>query len=180
MPSAKNVILALLALLVLVFGVGGVVRILGARNGRPQAQVSSATPPNTAISMAKLSDAGVADNCADVTFSGHKAIAMEKLQARGFVVLKATCKETFSGMLPLASCTRSDQDDDAQPPTRGIAYYYDLATIEGDDVYRGQCLGTGGTWEMRSHDTPEYARQRARRAASAPHHEIDSLMELMQ
>jgi hypothetical protein len=173
MPTAKHVTLVIVAFLVLLlFGVW----FLEAKNSRPETVDRSATPPTPAISIAKFSDAGIPNNCADVIFSAHKEIAVEKLQARGFVLLKSTCKETFSRLPALASCTRSDADEDAQPPTHGVGYYYDVATLEGDDTYRGQCLGTGGTWAQ---DDPQYASARSRMGASTPHHEDDSLMELM-
>ena len=94
--------------------------------------------------------------------------------------LKSTCAETFSGFVALASCTRSNSEDVTQPTARGVASYYDVATLEGDDTYYGQCLGTGGSWKIKPKSDPDYTRARARMGGSAPHHEIDSLMELMR
>lgn len=169
-PVAKRVVVAALAVL-LILAVAGRsrVRIFGGENRR------SAT-----ISVAKLSSAGTPDNCADVIFSTGRTFDAERLKAMGFVVLKSTCAETFSGFVALASCSRSNSEDDTQPTARGVASYYDVATLEGDDTYYGQCLGTGGSWKIKPQSDPDYARARARMGGSAPHHEMDSLMELMR
>ncbi len=137
-------------------------------------------PPDTTISMAKLSAAGPPDNCADVTFSKGAKLDFEGSKARGFVVLKAPCRETFLHLSALASCTRAVQDDDTKPPAHGVGYYYDPTTLKGDDTYRGQCLGTGGDWKVKPPSDPAYVSARARIPATAPHHDIDSLMELMR
>src|SRR5450432_2463610 len=108
-PVAKRVVVAALAVL-LILAVAGRsrVRIFGGENRR------SAT-----ISVAKLSSAGTPDNCADVIFSTGRTFDAERLKAMGFVVLKSTCAETFSGFVALASCSRSNSEDDTQPTARG-------------------------------------------------------------
>jgi len=187
MPHAKNVVVVLAVVVVFVLLVAGRgrVRILEAENRRSETQGPAGPPgpsaitPGTTVSLARLSKAGTPDNCADVTFEVGKQLDLERLRGRGFVVLKATCAESFPRLGALASCTRSDLEGDARPPTHAVAYYYDLATLEGDDTYRGQCLGTGGDWKIKPPGDPEYVAARARLAGATPHHEIDSLMELM-
>jgi hypothetical protein len=171
------VVLVTLVALVLVFAVGG--RKRGTGSGRwdvSEMRGRTTIPPHSIISMAKLSSrAETPDNCADVTFGMSKEIDFDHLQARGFVVLKSTCQTIFSRFVPIASCTRSDLDDKLRPLAHAVAYYYDVATLEGDDTHQGQCLGTGGAWKLE----PEYDLRRPTIAAAVPHHEIDSLMELM-
>jgi hypothetical protein len=180
-PGMRAVILSVLMVpfLVVVGGIGCPAHRNGSgRWGASEVQGRSTIPPNTPISMAKLSSAGSPDNCADVTFAAPKEIDYDQLKARGFIVLKSSCQQTFSQLRPVATCNRSDVDTqapNAQISAHAVAYYYDVATLEGDDTHRGQCLGTGGSWKVE----PQYEVERARIAASAPHHEIDSLMELM-
>jgi len=181
MKYAKNAGLALLALAALIFGVLVVVRLLDATKQPTAAESANGAAlsgPHTTISIAKFSAAGTVDNCADVTFSPSKEIDVTSLQARGFTVLKSTCSKVFRNLETFATCTRSDPDGDAQPSTTGVAYYYDVGTIDGDDTYRGQCLGNGGSWSAKAPTDPQYAKARARTAGSRPHHEFDSLMEL--
>jgi hypothetical protein len=185
MRRAKMVPLAVLVavmILTLLVRVRGRARLFDGAERRADTGAAApplAVPPSTTISVAKLSGAGIPDNCADVTFAAGKTIDVEGLKARGFVVLRSTCAESFARLGALASCARSSPEGAAQPTARGIAYYYDLATLEGDDTYRGQCLGTGGTWQIKPQSDPQVASARARAAGATPHHEIDSLMELM-
>ncbi len=182
MHKARNVALALSALVVLALGVRSLVRRPDTGNGRldrAEAAGRASLPPNTTISIAKFADAGAPDNCADVTFLVGKELDYDKLRARSFAVLKSTCKEAFPSLPVLATCTRSNEEDDAGPSARAVGYYYDLATIAGDDTYRGQCLGTGGSWGADRLDEPRNAALRARLVGVTAHHEIDSLMELM-
>jgi hypothetical protein len=174
MRYARNVGLALLGLLVLAFGVRAIARIVNAES----ADGSGFSGPHTSISIAKLSSGNALDNCADVTFAGKKEFDDKRLAARGFVLLKSTCAKSFPNSVALASCSRSDVDVDAQPSIQAVGYYYDLATFEGDDTYRGQCLGNGGSWVVKPPNDPDLARARARLVPSKPHHEFDSLMEL--
>ncbi len=181
MTLPKNVGYALVAVVVAVVGGVGLGRALAPaapRSEAGQAPIAVAGSMHK-ICLAKLSDKGLPDNCAEVTFSKATALDLDHLKARGFKILSSTCKEAFPGAVPLASCTRSDAEDDAQPPTRGVAYYYDPTTLAGgDETYRGQCLGTGGSWELKVGDAQD-AKLRARAGAAAPHHEIDSLLEIM-
>lgn len=163
--------------------VGGVGCMRSGRSGGWQASESvgrSTIPPGTTLTMAKLSSGAASpDNCAEVTFATAKPLDYDQLKRRGFVVLKFPCMKSFSRFAPVASCTRSDRDEHGQPSARAVAYYYDVATLEKDDTHQGQCLGTGGAWKVEL----EYDRQRVRiataTATAQPHHEIDSLMELM-
>ncbi len=183
MPLSKKlalggpVVLGTLVALVLVFAFGS--RTRGPGSGRwdvTEMHGRTTIPPHSIISMAKLSSIPEApDNCADITFDLSKEIDLDHLQARGFVVLKSTCQRTFSRFVAIASCTRSDVDEKLRPLAHAVAYYYDVATLEGDDTHKGQCLGTGGAWKLE----PGYDLRRAAIAAAVPHHEIDSLMELM-
>ncbi|HXN34408.1 MAG TPA: hypothetical protein VN894_21245, partial [Polyangiaceae bacterium] len=146
MRHARNVGLALVALLVLVFGVRALVRAFdtGVRRPAPWSGAASlVTEPHTTMSIAKFSNGDTLDNCADVTFGERTEIDAKRLEARGFSILQTTCAETFPNSVALASCTRSDLDSDAQPPTRAVGYYYDPATLQGDETYSGQCLGNG-------------------------------------
>jgi hypothetical protein len=131
----------------------------------------------TTLSVARLSSSGAPDNCADVTWEAAQEIDHDRLRARGFVVLASTCAQTFaSKVAPLASCTRAEAEDGSHPLGHGQAWYYDLSTLAGDDTYRGQCLGTGGDWKL----SPDFeARKASAGSGPPPHHEIDSLMELL-
>lgn len=175
-------ILVAVMILTLLVRVRGRARLFDGGERRAETGAASgqlAIPPNTTVSVAKLSGAGTPDNCADVTFSARRTIDVGSLKARGFVVLRSTCAESFARLGALASCARSSPEGASQPTARGVAYYYDLASLEGDDTYRGQCLGTGGTWQSKPQNDPQVASARARAAGATPHHEIDSLMELM-
>jgi hypothetical protein len=177
----SNVILGLIALVALALGVRS---FLGARDAESQGAALPSdggpflTSPHTTISIARFSRGNTPDNCADVTFWVERPIDFKQLEARGFVVLKSTCAKAFKNLTAFATCTRSDKDADGGPSTDGAGYYYDIATIEGDDIYSGQCLGTGGSWVVKPNDDPGYARAHARTPVSEPRHEIDSLMEL--
>jgi hypothetical protein len=182
MRYRKHAGVALVAVIVAVLGAWAIPRALGTATSQPTLSGgpdSLSTTPHTTVSLAKFASNGNVDNCADVTFWPTKAIDANKLEARGFVLLKSTCSKTFPNAVVVASCTRSDADGDAQPSVRGVGSYYDMATVEGDDTYRGQCLGTGGSWAVQSPDGPPSASLHARIDASKPHHEIDSLMELV-
>ncbi len=181
MPSARAIALGVAGLAAL-----AVVALVVRRGRDPEWEfepVSSVTGPTTAsphstISLARLSSPTTPDNCADVTFWDAKPIDYKHLQERGFVVLKSTCAKTFKNLPVFATCTRSDKDENHAPILDAVAYYYDLATVESDETYRGQCLGNGGSWTAKAPDDPEYARARARLHGGSPHHEIDSLMEV--
>ncbi|MGA3123015.1 MAG: hypothetical protein ABSF69_19775 [Polyangiaceae bacterium] len=180
MRYARNIGAAVVGIFIVVLGVRGLVGFLdsGVRPPVPSSPPGSfLTAPHATISIAKFSSGNRLDNCADVTFRAGHEINPGKLEARGFVVLKSTCAKTFPNSFVFASCTRSDLDNDAEPATEAVGYYYDVATLEGDDTYRGQCLGSGGSWVVKR-DDPQYVEMRARTASSKPRHEIDSLMEL--
>jgi hypothetical protein len=182
MRYRKHAGVALVAVVVAGLAVWAIPRALGTGTSQPTqsgGQDPLSTTPHTTVSLAKFASVGTLDNCADVTFWAKREIDAKKLEARGFVLLKSTCSKTFPNGAAVASCTRSDLDGDAQPSVLGVGYYYDIATVEGDDTYRGQCLGTGGSWAVKSPEGPPSASARARVDASAPHHEIDSLMELV-
>lgn len=182
MRSARTIALGLIGLVALALGVLLFLRTRDPGYERaPPASASgpSMMSPHTTISVAKLSSAKTPDNCADVTFWVAKPIDFKHLEERGFVVMKWTCAKTFKGQTVFATCTRSDKDVDGHGTADAIAYYYDLATVESDETYRGQCLGNGGSWTPKPQDDPEYVHARARMPVSKPHHEIDSLMELL-
>lgn len=182
MRYRKHASVALVALFVAGLGAWAILRALGTGTSQPTPSGGTdplSTTPHTTVSIAKFASAGNLDNCADVTFWGKKEIDAKKLEARGFVLLKSTCSKTFPNGVAVASCTRSDLDSDARPSVLGVGYYYDIATVEGDDTYRGQCLGTGGSWAVKSPDRLPSAGAPATIDASKPHHEIDSLMELV-
>jgi hypothetical protein len=181
MRYRKHAGVALVALFVVALGVWAIPRALGT-GSQPTPSDGTLDPlstaPHTTVSLAKFSIEGTLDNCADVTFWAKREIDAKKLEARGFVLLKSPCSKTFPNGVAIASCTRSDLDGDAQPSVLGVGYYYDVATVVGDDTYRGQCLGTGGSWAVKSPEGPQSATLRAKMDASKPHHEFDSLMEL--
>ncbi|MGD0678505.1 MAG: hypothetical protein ABSC94_24115 [Polyangiaceae bacterium] len=174
MRYARHIGLGLVGLCVLAFGALAIIRVL-----EPSSPATPAsTVPHTTISIAKLSRENAPDNCADVTFLGKKEVDRKKLEARGFTILESSCSRAFPNSIPLATCSRSDVDGDAQPSTEAVGYYYDVATIEGDETYRGQCLGAGGAWMVKPQNDPQLASARTRLAGAKPHHEFDSLMEL--
>jgi hypothetical protein len=175
-PRVWCTLAALMALAV----VGGCRRGDGAATGPwnlSQVTGRVTLPARTTLSVARLASSGAPDNCADVTWEAAQEIDHDRLRARGFVVLASTCAQTFAPKVtPLASCARAEAEDGSHPLGHGQASYYDLATLAGDDTYRGQCLGTGGDWKL----SPDFEARKARTGGDQPpHHEIDSLMELL-
>jgi hypothetical protein len=179
MRSTRNVALALIALCALLLGVRALVRRRTPEVGRPvpSGAGSIVTAPHATVSIAKLSSGGTLDNCADVIFATSRTIDVKQLEARGFVLLPSPCAKAYASSVPLASCTRTELEGEGEP-VHAIGYYYDAATLQAeDDTYRGQCLGNNGAWAAKPQDDPKLAR--ARLTLSKPHHEFDSLMELV-
>lgn len=182
MPSAKTLALGVTGLIAI--GLGALALVYGIGPGWERAPPPSATgptktSPHTTVSVVRFSSPNTPDNCADVTFWDSRYIDFKHLEERGFVALKSSCVKSFKKYPALATCTRMDKDAQGNPTLDAVAYYYDLATIEGDGTYSGQCLGSGGAWVVKPQNDPDYARARARVPPGAkPHHEIDSLMEI--
>jgi len=178
-PIDKKLVLAVVVLAaVAALGAAGIVMARLKRGGieAVDARGQTKVPRGGIVSIARLSGPGKPDNCADVTFPAGKVIDYDRLRTRGFVVLKGMCAQAFPGAVALASCARHFDDNPAEPPATGVSRYYELATLGADDTYRGQCLGTGGSWTVDA----QFAAMRARMpATTTPRHDIDSLIELM-